>query len=244
MMTHKTDIDLVLVDFDDTLVDTAPRFARARLSLFERLERAGFDRALIERVHHHEVDPIMRRDHGFGPQRMPLAFMETYAALCRQAAMEPEAALRAECEALGSGVAGTPPPLEGALEALARLAAALPTVVYTQSGDPEYQLRCLREAGALDAVGEARVRVVASKTAEALRSTLEEFGVSDPARAWMVGNSIRSDINPALELGVRALLVETLEPWQHDVMEPLHNGFPIVPTFREAVSLLLDDHPS
>lgn len=231
--------DLVLVDFDDTLVDTAPRFAGARDALFDLLEREGFERAVIHRVHHEEVDPVMRERHGFGPRRMGVAFRETYRALCSGEGREVDAGIMERCGAFGEAVAGTPPALDGAMDALRRLSRALPTVLYTQSGDAAYQLACLRESGALDAVGAARVRVVPVKTAEALRQTIVEFGVQDPGRACMVGNSLRSDINPALEIGAGAILVEVERPWQHDIVEPLHNGFPRVPSFSAAVELLL-----
>ena len=239
-MTKYSDIDLVLVDFDDTLVDTAPRFERARRRLFEQMEALGFERAHVEHVHHHEVDPGLREEYGLGPQRMAPAFAETYRALCRHAGTEPDAEVLHAVRRFGADVAGTPPAIDGAMDALERLAGTLPTVVYTQASDSDYQLSCLQDAGAVAAVGEDRVRVVPLKTAEVLRETLDAFGVADPDRAWMVGNSIRSDINPALKIGVRALLVEVDEPWQHDVVEPLHNGFPRVRTFRDAVSLLLD----
>jgi putative hydrolase of the HAD superfamily len=243
-MTDATNIDLVLVDFDDTLVDTAPRFERARRQLFERMEALGFERGYVEHVHHHEVDPPLRAEYGLGPQRMVPAFVGTYEALCRHAGVELDVEQMDIVRSFGAAVAGTPPPIEGAMDALRRLATSLPTVVYTQASDLHYQLGCLRDAGAIDAVGEDRVRVVPLKTPDVLRETLAEFDVSDPTRAWMVGNSIRSDINPALEVGVRAVLVEVEDPWQHDVVEPLHNGFPRVGAFREAVSLLLDgrDH--
>lgn len=236
-------IDLVLVDFDDTLVDTAPRFEGARQRLFDHLAALGFDRARVEHVHHHEVDPGMRRAHGLGPQRMADAFEATYRFLCRHDGLEPAPEVEEACRRLGSAVAGTPPAIAGAMDALHRLAAAVPTVIYTQAGDADYQLGCLRDTGAVDAVGPDRVRVVPRKTADTLRETLDGFRVRAPDRAWMVGNSIRSDVNPALEIGVRALLVEVEEPWQHDVVEPLHNGFPRVPTFRDAVALLLGDGP-
>ncbi len=236
-----TDIDLVLVDFDDTLVNTAPRFEGARRELFERLSRAGFEIGETERVHHHEVDPVMRERHGIGPHRLPLAFAETYRVLCRSAGRDADPALLEECERLGAAVLGTPPALDGALPALRHLARHLPTAIYTQGGNHDYQLGCVREAGAVDAVGETRVRVVPLKTAEALRETLDHFGVRQPERAWMVGNSIRSDINPALELGVPAILVEVADPWHHDMVEPLHHGYAVVPTFSDAVRLLLGD---
>lgn len=230
--------DLVLVDFDDTLVETAPRFERARRELFDLLASLGWDLDEVERVHYHQVDPIMRDAHGLGPHRMSPAFRETYTALCRATGRDPDPELVRRCEGLGAAVAGTPPPIAGALAALRRLARELPTVIYTQGGDATYQLGCVRDAGAIDAVGEARVRVVPVKTAATFSATLEEFDV-DPGRACMVGNSIRSDINPALEVGAGAILVEMENPWRHDVVEPIHNGFPRVGSFHQAVDLIL-----
>jgi putative hydrolase of the HAD superfamily len=235
------DIDLVLVDFDDTLVETAPRFERARRDLFERLASSGFEIGEVERVHHHDVDPVMRRAHGLGPHRLPMAFTETYRALCLACGREVDEAEAEACGRLAAAVVGTPPVIAGAIPALRRLAGRLPTAIYTQAADAAYQTGCVREAGVFEVVGEARVRVVPWKTAEALQDTLEHFDVVDPSRARMVGNSIRSDINPALELGVPAILVEVDAPWQHDVVEPLHNGFPVVRTFREAVDLILGE---
>jgi putative hydrolase of the HAD superfamily len=232
-------VDLVLVDFDDTLVETAPRFSSARSRFFELLTGLGFPPAEVERVHHEEVDPVMRERHGYGPQRLGHAFQETYRTLCQRGNRTADPAILDLCGRLGEEVAGTPPAIAGALDALTRLVTVLPTVIYTQAGDPAYQLGCLREAGVLGAVGEQRVRVVPVKTAATLRETLAAFGVSDPARAWMIGNSVRSDINPALEVGARAVLVEMDDPWHHDVVEPLHNGFPRVPSFAAAVDLLL-----
>lgn len=235
-----SEIRLVLVDFDDTLVETAPRFARARGALFQLLTDSGFDRAEAERVHHEEVDPGMRARHGFGPARMAPAFVETYRALCAATGGPTDPEVERRCHELGAAVAGTPPAIDGALPALRALADRVLTAIYTQAADVGYQLGCLRDAGALEIVGEARVRVVPVKTAETLRRTLDVFGVADPASAWMVGNSIRSDVNPALELGVNAVLVEQKDPWRHDVVEPLHDGFRRVPSFRHAVELLLN----
>ena len=36
--------------------------------------------------------------------------------------------------------------------------------------------------------------------------TLDDLGIGDPAGTWMIGNSIRSDVNPALEIGANQRL--------------------------------------
>ncbi|MEJ2185042.1 MAG: HAD family hydrolase [Gemmatimonadota bacterium] len=239
-MNSNDRISLVLVDFDDTLVDTAPRFDNARRALFALMAEQGFDPDEAYRLHHHEIDPVLRQRHGFGPARLQEAFQLTYQMLCQGAGVEPDAGLLARCAELGRSVIGTPPVIGGAMEALARLAGALPVVVYTQAGDEGYQRGCLREAGVMDVVPESRVRVVPSKTTDAFRETLTDYGVDDPRAAWMVGNSIRSDVNPALAAGARAILVEIEEPWHHDIVEPLSTDFEHVASFAEAVDWLLD----
>lgn len=238
-MSHDP-IELVLVDFDDTLVDTAPRFLGARRQLFARLASLGFEDAHCRDVHHQRVDPDMMRRFGFGPNRLEHSFRETYLALCDEhgAAARPEVV--AELEAIGRAVAGTPPLLDGALDALAELATRLPTVLYTQSGDPEYQLSCVAGAGVTDILGAERIRVCGRKTPEAFRAALEHYGVADPRLAWMVGNSMRSDINPALAAGANAILVDVPEPWEFDVVEPLSGDYVHVRSFSDAVRYLFE----
>ncbi len=235
----QSDIALVLVDFDDTLVDTAPRFLGARRVLFERLVALGFDDAHSRVVHHERVDPALMKRYGFGPNRLEHSFRETYRAVCADAGVAPRPAVELELAALGRAVAGTPPLLDGALDALAELAAHLPTVLFTQSGDPEYQLGCVRGAGVQDILGAERIHVSPRKTADAFRAVLEHYGVAEPSLAWMVGNSIRSDINPALTAGANAILVDVPEPWEFDIVEPVSLDFVRVGSFPDAVRYLL-----
>jgi putative hydrolase of the HAD superfamily len=231
---------LVLVDFDDTLVDTAPGGTGARDRLFERLARLGPDRDAVHRLHHEEIDPILLRSHGYGPGRLPLAFRETYLRVCELHGLESDEALLAECVAYAEEVIGTPPPLPGALDALRALAARLPAVLYTQASDPAYQRRCITESGVLEILSGARVHVCPRKTTAEFRATLRTFGDPDPATVWMVGNSMRADINPALEAGANAILVEATEPWEGDRAEPYADHFARVPSFSEAVRHLLE----
>ncbi|HEX6940521.1 MAG TPA: HAD family hydrolase [Longimicrobiales bacterium] len=230
---------LVLVDFDDTLVDTAPRFQNARRALFELMEAEGFDPDDARRVHHDEVDREMLDLHGLGPFRLEPSFRETYLRLCALDGRVPDPAVIQRCVALAREVIGPPPCYDGAIEALARLAATHDTAIYTQAGNPEYQFDCIRASGVLDIIPPHRVRICARKTTAEFRATLAHFGVGDPATACMVGNSIRSDINPALAAGARAILVEVDDPWVFDLVEPVSDDFVRVRRFPEAVDWLL-----
>jgi len=239
---RKTDIALVLVDFDDTLVDTAPRFRQARRTLFALLAEAGFPEEEALRIHHEEVDPEMLERFGLGPRRLEPAFCETYHRLCARAGVRPDPAVREQCAAIARSVLGAAPPFDGAIEALARLAARFPTVIYTQAGDPEYQFRCIQEVGVTRVLPPDRIRICWRKTPEEFLATIHRYGVRDPRQAWMVGNSIRSDINPALTVGARAILIESREPWEHDLVEPVSNDYVQAGSFAEAVAYLLGRH--
>ena len=238
----KGSVQLVLVDFDDTLVDTAPRFRNARRRLFALLESEGFDEETVSRLHHEVVDPLMIERHGLGPRRLEYSFRETYERVCNLFGRTVVAEVADRCVEIGRGVAGTPAALAGALEALRRLSARLPTAIYTQAADREYQLACVRESLVAGIIPEHRVMIRERKTVDAFRETLSHFGVGEPHAAWMVGNSLRSDINPALEAGARAILVETAEPWHFDVADPVHEDFVRVPSFVDAVNFLLEAH--
>jgi putative hydrolase of the HAD superfamily len=232
-------IEIVLVDFDDTLVDTGPRFQNARRSLLTFMQELGFDEEAARDMLYNQVDPGMRVQYGLGPRRMEPAFVATYQRLCELHGVQVDDDVVIRAAELGRSCYGPPPAFDGALDALRRLSSVHPTVVYTQSGDMEYQLSCIRGAGIIDIVNESRVRVCDRKDAGMFLQTLEHYGVAAPTGAWMIGNSMRSDINPALEAGANAILVETPDPWEYDLVEPIASSFHRVRTFPEAVDLLV-----
>lgn len=232
---------MVLVDFDDTLVETAPAFQQAREALFTRLEEEGFRRSAAERVHYDQVEPELLAVFGMGPFRLEPSFRDTYLRLCRESGRLPDPNAAEDCGRLGRDFMGRPRVMDGALDALSRLSHRFPTVIYSQAAQPEYQKGRISDSGAAEIVGEDRVVITPEKTAESLRGALQELGVGNPARAVVVGNSLRSDINPALVVGAAAVLVEPYEMWYYDKVPPVHDGFQRFTTFPEAVAHLLED---
>ena len=232
-------IDLVLVDFDDTLVETAPAFQKARDALFGRLEKEGFAEDEVFRVHHDVVEPELLVLFGMGPFRLAPSFRDTYVRLCVEDGRTPDPAVADECEELGRDFMGHPRVMEGALDALEALARELPTAIYSQASHPEYQLSRIRDAGVLKILSRDRVRITPHKNRTSFLETLDHFGVRDPAGSLMVGNSLRSDINPALEAGAGAVLVEPYEMWHYDNVPPVSQAFLRYSTFPEAVRALL-----
>jgi putative hydrolase of the HAD superfamily len=233
--------ELVLVDFDDTLVETAPAFHRAREALFTRLAEEGFPTEESHRVHHEEVEPEFLTLFGMGPFRLEHSFRETYVRLCTAHGRSQSAAVAETCGNLGKDFMGHPEVMEGAMGALERLAGRYPTVIFSQASHREYQLGRIRDAGVTGIVDEERIRVTHRKTRETFLEAVRHFTSSEPRHTVMVGNSLRSDINPALEAGAQAILVEPYEMWHYDNVPPVSTGFLRFATFPEAVAHLLEN---
>lgn len=62
------------------------------------------------------------------------------------------------------------------------------------------------------------VEVVREKDAAAYREIVERFEMA-PERTWMVGNSPKSDIHPALEAGLRAVFVPHERTWSLEIVD-------------------------
>lgn len=231
--------DLVLVDFDDTLVETAPAFHQAREALFARLAEEGFSREDSFRAHHEEVEPELLALFGMGPFRLEPSFRDTYVRLCVREGRSPDPDVAEACGFLGRDFMGRPRVMDGAMDALAALAQRLPTVIYSQASHPEYQLGRILDAGVGAVIPEDRIRITARKTRESYLEALAHFRVARPERSLMIGNSLRSDINPALESGGLAILVEPYEMWHYDNVPPVSDDFLRFGTFPDAVADLL-----
>jgi putative hydrolase of the HAD superfamily len=94
-------------------------------------------------------------------------------------------------------------------ETLACLASRHDLTLFTK-GHPEEQKLKVDRSG----LGRyfAHTAIVKEKDAEAYRRIVGERRL-EPAETWMIGNSPKSDINPALEAGLGAVLVPHARTW-------------------------------
>lgn len=119
--------------------------------------------------------------------------------------------------------------LDGVAEALGPLAERGALVLVTK-GDLFHQEAKLAASGIGDRF--SGVEIVSEKTPEVYRRVFARHGVA-PEEAVMVGNSMRSDILPALEAGAFAIHIPHEHVWAHERAE----GPPANPRFAELASL-------
>jgi putative hydrolase of the HAD superfamily len=102
--------------------------------------------------------------------------------------------------------------LDGVAETVAELATSYRLVLLTK-GDLLDQESKLARSGLGDAF--AAVEIVSEKDARTYAAVMARQRV-EPARFLMVGNSLRSDVLPALEAGGAAVHIPYHVTWQHE----------------------------
>lgn len=106
--------------------------------------------------------------------------------------------------------------LDGVAEAIEGFRARGLHLVLITKGDLWHQESKVAASGIADHFD--AVEIVAEKDADTYRAILDRHGI-DPARFCMVGNSVRSDVLPVLELGGRAVHIPYTYLWAHEAVE-------------------------
>ncbi len=161
-----------------------------------------------------EVERRNLRLYGYGVKGFTLSMIETAMEL---AGGEPPGRLIADILAAGREMLAHPvEPLPGVEEALHDLVDGYRLVLITK-GDLLHQEQKLAASG----MGElfAGVEIVSEKDAGTYRRVFERFGTG-AEEAVMVGNSMRSDILPALEAGAWGAYIPYHITWAHEVADP------------------------
>lgn len=110
--------------------------------------------------------------------------------------------------------------LTGVAETVAKLSARHELTLFTK-GDPEEQRLKIERSGL--ACYFAHTAIVKEKNEAAYRKLARERGFA-LERTWMIGNSPKSDINPALAAGLRAIYVPHPRTWtlEHEDVPESH----------------------
>ncbi|MGH8012406.1 MAG: HAD family hydrolase [Candidatus Binataceae bacterium] len=198
----------LIFDADDTLWDSNVHFLQAEVDFIEVLVRAGVsDRALIrEALTRHELSII--ESHGYGRRPYVMALERAMAELAAAASQQ---AIRMEIERIATRL------LDRHCELLPDVAATLGELsqrhrllLFTK-GQPQEQMRKLEHSGLRPLF--SRIGIPLEKNQAAYELLLAQAGL-DAADTVMIGNSPRSDINPALRAGLSAVYIPHPHTWE------------------------------
>jgi len=218
----------LLVSADDTLWENNVFFERTIERFLTLVEPFGYAHGYARHVLN-ETERLNIRQHGYGVRSFVRSLEETYVKLAgklaQRSGLEKVSALVAELER-------TPPRvLEGVPETLQYLSERHRMILFTP-GEPAEQAGKVERSG-LQGFFEA-IEIIAEKSAEAYVELVRKHHVVK-SHGWLVGNSPRSDIVPALQAGLNAAFVPHAASWEQEQAElPSGTGkLLIVSSFRD-----------
>jgi putative hydrolase of the HAD superfamily len=204
-------IEIIGFDADDTLWHNETLYSQAK-DQFQKL-LSPYDNSERVRQRLDEIEVWNVRHYGYGIKSFALSMMEaaieisegqiTGTRLIQILDMVKEM-LNAEVKPLGR--------VEPTLAALAQ---QFPLMLITK-GDFFEQQRKIERSGLAKYF--RYIEIVIDKTPEIYRSALAKYHL-EPHRFLMVGNSLRSDILPVLEIGGQAVYIPYNSTWAHEQVD-------------------------
>jgi putative hydrolase of the HAD superfamily len=199
----------LLIDGDDTLWENNIYFERAIADFITFLDHATLSHDEVRAV----LDEI-EAEQGYGSTNFTASLRMVYSRLA-------ERDVRSEdhdyLSGLGQRVAEHPlEVMPGVVETLNYLAGRHELFLVTKGAEEEQRLKI--DASGLAAYFSHTV-VVPEKDASTYAALVQRFQL-EVGQTWMIGNSPRSDVNPALEAGLHAVYIPHPHTWrleQHDL---------------------------
>jgi putative hydrolase of the HAD superfamily len=207
----------LIIDADDTLWENNIYFERAFDHFCDFLAHssmsAGEVRAVLD-----EIELVNNKVHGYGTANFTRNLTECYHKLVERDIGDNDIA---QIMSFTEQILHHPIELiAGVEETLAYLCERHDLTLFTK-GNPEEQKLKLDRSGL--AVYFGHTAIVKEKNAESYSLLIREREL-ERQRTWMIGNSPKSDINPALEVGLNAVFVPHQHTWRLEHEEVRRNG--------------------
>jgi putative hydrolase of the HAD superfamily len=224
----------LIIDADDTLWEDNIFYEECIANFAELIATLGFDSEEAKRT----LDEIERERVllvGYAPEEFARSMVITYERLCEKHDHPVSAEVSDQVLAIGRAVIGYPIVLlEGVEETLAWLGDRFRLLMLTKGDRKEQEDKVARSG--LRRYFDA-VHVVPEKNVHVFRAVLVEHKLQSE-QTWMVGNSPKSDINPAVEAGIGAIYVPHPNTWTLEVEEiEVHEQVIVLERFGDLVTL-------
>ena len=212
--TRRPSGQTLLIDADDTLWENNIYFERAITSFISYLDHRVHTPAEV-RSHLNVVEHATIAEHGYGLASFRRSLITCFEQLADDPLTE---AKRQRIHSFAQSIADQEIELlPGVAETLAALSTRHRILLVTK-GDAEEQKDKLHRSGLAPYF--AAVEVLPEKHEDAYRS-LSDHHACEAATTWMIGNSPKSDINPALAAGLHAIFIPHDFTWvlEHEVVD-------------------------
>jgi putative hydrolase of the HAD superfamily len=203
----------LLIDADDTLWENNIYFEQAIHQFLLFLNHSSLQPAEVRAVLN-EVEHNM----GYGSVNFTRSLQETYRRLAERHITDDDLQ---QIRQLGEAISRHPiEVMQGVEETLAYLVPRHTLILLTKGDEEEQKLKI--ENSGLE-FSFAHLLIVPEKDQAMYLQLIEDFHL-DTTLTWMIGNSPRSDINPALAANLNAVYIPHPHTWQLEIMDVNHAG--------------------
>jgi len=232
-------------DYDDTLAPNQEDYSLVHLE-FTRwvIQKLGHKAPDVQSIINLEVkiDMEAAEKEGFKMTRFPSSLQKTYQTICGNLGIKAEEEDLKTAYKIGMSVYNENKwkergLVEGAAETLDFLERQKDELILLTKGDPYIQNKKIIATGC-DKRWFSKICIVQKKNKDVL---LDAANRMHKEHVWHVGNSIRSDVKPALEAGIKMIYIPC-ETWAY---EKGHNGKPQHPnliTFDKIIKIKENYH--
>ncbi len=203
---------IVCLDLDDTLIPNTCLYHgptwKCGLIISKALGHKSPYPLEVLRLQY-ETDAGLVKTHGYGVDRYPKSWLRTYEILAERARVPVERSVAKRLLATAARFKSGPyVPFDGAKDALGELQHASHMLHLVTAGDKRLQQRKIDRCGLKSLFDSTHIVKIDKKP------VLAKLVADEPHRGIMVGDSTRSDILPAIELGMTGILVKS-ETWPY-----------------------------
>ena len=207
----------LIFDADDTLWENNIYFEEAFRQFCDYLAHSSLSpievRAVLD-----EIELVNSKRNGYGSRNFGLNLTACFQHLAEREVCDAD--LKAVRDFAHAILEKPVELIEGVAETVAELSARHDLTLFTK-GDPEEQRQKINRSGL--ACYFVHAEIVKEKNKIAYLDLIQQRQFR-PDRAWMIGNSPKSDINPALAAGLNAVYVPHPRTWslEHELVPDSH----------------------
>jgi len=226
----------IIFDGDDTLWETSVFYKEAKEEFFKKMASLGFNQSEVqESFEKTDVANVAR--FGFTKKRFPTSMAETYQNFCNQYGCEKEINVERKLKSIGNSVFQRNPLLLDNADYILEQLRPFYKLVLATKGDLEVQKSKIEHSGLKDCFHE--IYILDHKTDKEIRQVIIKSKL-EVSKSWAVGNSLKSDIKPAMQAGLKAIWIPHTETWAYENdTEPNSSNFYKVSSLSQILEILL-----
>ncbi len=233
--SDKKQFEVVLIDADDTLWENYFYFEKARETFLNFMEKHRFNKEEVNYYLNH-FDTKRLEEIGFGSNGFKKAMEFTLNHFYKQTNKEITKTEKELLEKIKNFIYNQPSiPYPGVKETLEYLKRRYKLILLTK-GEEEEQLKKVKRSG-LSQYFNASI-VLNDKTEKHYRDLIVNLKLN-PEKTVMIGNSPKSDINPAVKAGMYGILIKREKQWIYEEEELVKSDrIIIIHSFKELKDIL------